>query len=560
MWWPTRISLCRCASSSIGLAKSFLQFQKQISRPPPQFETYEKEGKLYSRVRVGTLAVFDQNSPGSASLAESQGQAAYTWLTTFPNTWLEPAKSKVWPAPDHAAAPDHARPFNLVGQLNSAEKKQGIGFGGSKGDSQNGSTSGLKLKPLNMLVQKEVKIMQPCVAEVAGQMVPGPETSKVGESPSSWAVVKLADFLKSNHTRKSFWGSSFVLLVVSAVEMRTLSLKKAANMLGVDVQELERQVSRLKNEEKKFSQGGSLSKNALSKIKSEACVEELGDWADSLGATRTGHLQNSDQVDGNEKRGVKRKANSSAAWITGEVVVHLLRRSFSMKDQFFPFHSGTPPVFVLRMSWPFYESNVKRVVEEIDEYCGFTELLMNSREVQELLKAARNLDNQKMEGGGYSLAPIYNYSRCMLEENANYWETGLPALLLQDVDIGLVLAEVAACQLGVTPTMLHSAIAWLKSQDKFSSLWEIHSQQKVYESEEDSGGDDDGDDDDNWSAWVKELKQKKKESKQRTTRTSVKKQKLSGPVTVQRYKECGFGSEEDFWNENTTKDVLEKVC
>ena len=28
---------------------------------------------------------------------------------------------------------------------------------------------------------------------------------------------------------------------------------------------------------------------------------------------------------------------------------------------------------------------------------------------------------------------------------------------------------------------------------------------------------------------------------------------------MKRYQECGFGSEEDFWKENTTKDVLEKV-
>ena len=86
------------------------------------------------------------------------------------------------------------------------------------------------------------------------------------------------------------------------------------------------------------------------------------------------------------------QAESDISWITGEVVVHLLRRS-------------TPPVSVLRMSRTFFESNVTRVVKEIGEYCGFTELLMESREVQDLLKAARNLDNQKMEGGGQGWTP-----------------------------------------------------------------------------------------------------------------------------------------------------------
>ena len=103
-------------------------------------------------------------------------------------------------------------------------------------------------------------------------------------------------------------------------------------------------------------------------------------------------------------------------------------------------------------------------------FCGFTELLIETREVQDLLKAARNLDNQKMDGGGYALAPIYNYSRCMLEEKAGYWGTGLPALLLQDVDNGVVAAEVAARQLGVTTTMIHSAIKeWGKKTKKLKA-------------------------------------------------------------------------------------------
>jgi len=527
-----------------------MQMCQIFNRPPPQFETVEKEGKLYSKVCVGTLAVFDQKSPGSATLAESQGKAAFTWLTTFPNTWMESATAKT--GPDRAITVlDYARPT-----VELPEKKPLPGVVGSCGDSQNGTTcsSSLKLKPLSMLVQKEVKEVQPGVTEVAGQVVTGPDTSKVGESPSSWAVVKRDDFLKSNYTEKSFWGSSFVLLVISGVEIRSLAIWKAARMLGVNVRELEREVNQIKRQEKKCVQGGLLSKYALSKIKSEACTRDLGGYADRVGVNKRGQTEDSDESDNIEKRGVKRKGSSSETWITAEVLVHLLRRSFLMKDQVFSLDGGRPPVFVLSRSWPFYESNVTRVVKEIDEYCGFPELLMESCEVQELLRAARNLDSQKMEGGGYALAPSYNYSRCMLEQKANYWETGLPALLLQDVDSGMISAEVAACQLGVIPTMVLAAIAGLKSQDKFSSLWEVHSREKGCDSPEysDDEGNYDDENDDNWNP-------KEKESKKRTTRVDVKGQKLSGPVTVKRYKEFGFGSEEDFWKENTTKDVLEKV-
>ena len=501
--------------------------------------TYEKQGNFLSKVSVGTLSVFDQNSAGSASQAESEGKAAEAWLNTFSSTLVESAtsNSNAGSALVRPAALDPSRPFNLVGQLNNST--------GIKQGSDSGGASGLMLKPV-----KKKLVMQPNADGVAGQVVPGHDTNSVKKSRSSWAVMKVADFLKSNHTKKAFWDSSFVLLVISAVETCTLRLEKAADMLGVDVQELEKHMNLLKNEEKKFNQGGSLSKKALSKIESEACVRELGDESDSPGANKTdsGHIDD-------EKRGIKRKASSSCvSWITGKVVVHLLRRSFAMKDQFFPLHSGTPTDFVLRMSWPFYESNVTRVVKEIDEFCGFPEPLMESCEVKELLRAARNLDSQKMEGGGYTLAPSYNYSRCMLEQKANYWETGLPALLLQDVDTGIISAEVAACQLGVTSTMILAAIAGLKAQDKFSSLWEEHSRQRGCDSQENSDAEEEFDDqnDDNWNP-------KEKESKKRPTRADVKEPKLSGPVTVQRYKECGFGSEEDFWKENTTKDVLQKV-
>ena len=71
---------------------------------------------------VGTLlAASDQNSSGSASLAESQGRAAHAFLSTFPHTWMESTTPK---APDQAVS-SQARPFNLVGQLNSAGKSPG---------------------------------------------------------------------------------------------------------------------------------------------------------------------------------------------------------------------------------------------------------------------------------------------------------------------------------------------------------------------------------------------------------------------------------------------------
>ena len=317
---------------------------------------------------------------------------------------------------------------------------------------------------------------------------------KFRKSPSSWSIIKLADFLKKFKS-KAFWESSFVLLVISGLEMATLNIQKAALMLGVDIKELAMEMRKLRNEEE-----GSLSKNTLAKIKSEVCIVEPGDCEDSVEAN--------DLIDEGERRGVKRRVSSSwankeddLAWITGEVVVHLLKRSFALKDKLF-LQDGRQPVLVLRISWPFYESNVLRVVKEIEEYCGSEGLLMESLEVQELLKAAQHLDCQRMEGGGYALAPAYNYSRCMLEEKADYWETELPAKLLKDVGNKVMPAELAACQLGVTTTMIFSALA------------------------------------------LKRLRASN----------------MRGPVTMKRYKEFGFGGEEDFWKELTTLDMLQKVC
>ena len=95
---------------------------------------------------------YDQNNPGNASLAEPQGKAAYTWLSsTLSNTFKA---NKIVYADGHAAALDHVHPLSLVGLLDSAEKEQLGGFGGSGGYSQNGSTPGLKLKPLTMLSRR----------------------------------------------------------------------------------------------------------------------------------------------------------------------------------------------------------------------------------------------------------------------------------------------------------------------------------------------------------------------------------------------------------------------
>ena len=109
-----------------------------------------KQGAFYSQVCVGALAVNNHNQPGSATLAESQGKAAYLWLTTFPNTWIESTKTK-------PSAPGIDQTLNVVGQLNSAEKRERTSVAGSNNEMPSGthSSSGLKLKPLSTLVQKE---------------------------------------------------------------------------------------------------------------------------------------------------------------------------------------------------------------------------------------------------------------------------------------------------------------------------------------------------------------------------------------------------------------------
>ena len=134
------------------------------------------------------------------------------------------------------------------------------------------------------------------------------------------------------------------------------------------------------------------------------------------------------------------------------------KRSSALKDQLF-LQNGQHPALVLRKSWPSYQTNVVRVVGEIEEYCGSDGLTMESVEVQELLKAADHLDCQHMERGGYTFAPAFNKSRCILEGKTDYCETELPAMLLEDVDKKVLPAELAACQLGVTTTMIFSALA-----------------------------------------------------------------------------------------------------
>ena len=93
---------------------------------------------------------------------------------------------KASPAPDQAVSNplsenvsvlNQARPSNLVGQLNSAGKSRGTSLAEGNSENQGGtlSSSGIKLKPLGMLVQKEVKRPLQPGFEVSGEMTCGPD-------------------------------------------------------------------------------------------------------------------------------------------------------------------------------------------------------------------------------------------------------------------------------------------------------------------------------------------------------------------------------------------------
>ena len=129
-----------------------------------------------------------------------------------------------------------------------------------------------------------------------------------------------------------------------------------------------------------------------------------------------------------------------------------------------------------------------------------------------------------MDGGGYSLAPDYNFSKCMSDGKKNYWRVGLPALLLQDVSNGTVPAEVAAYQLGVTPTMIHCAVVALEADEELRGVSEPA----------------------------------KKRSKGRHHQ-GQEQNESSGVISVRRYIELGFGTELSFWKEWSTLVSLQKV-
>ena len=111
----------------------------------------------------------------------------------------------------------------------------------------------------------------------------------------------------------------------------------------------------------------------------------------------------------------------------------------------------------------------------------------------------------------------------MSDGKENYWRVGLPALLLQDVLIGTVPAEVAAYQLGVTPTMIHCAVALLDADELEG-----------------------------------ESEPAKKRSKGRHHQ-GQEQNESSGPISVRKYIELGFGTELSFWKEWSTLLSLQKV-
>ena len=326
--------------------------------------------------------------------------------------------------------------------------------------------------------------------------------ARMRQPPSPWDAVKQADFLKFGRSKQCFWESSFASLVISGIEVGTLTIEQAADMLGVSAGELRKQTKKLKRDAENVikvamgSHGKSLDGGQRSLVK-----HLVGSGGERVVV---------------EEGGSHQKINTG--WITGEVVARMLRRCFYLKDQM---KDEEVLHRVLKAGSPFYTSNVKRVVSEIADFCR--KELVESTEVQKLLDAAHNLDCQSMEGGGYSLAPDYNYSKCMSDGKKNYWRVGLPALLLQDVSNGTVPAEVAAYQLGVTPTMIHCAVALLDADQlegesepaKKRSKGQYHQGQEQNES--------------------------------------------SGLISVRRYIELGFGTELSFWKEWSTLVSLQKV-
>ena len=84
---------------------------------------------------------------------------------------------------------NQARPSNLLGQLNSAGKSRGTNLAEGNYEDQHGNSSSSGLKPVCMLVQKEMRPLQPGF-EVAGEMTCGQDASQAGAGgpPSNWAT------------------------------------------------------------------------------------------------------------------------------------------------------------------------------------------------------------------------------------------------------------------------------------------------------------------------------------------------------------------------------------
>ena len=54
--------------------------------------------------------------------------------------------------------------------------------------------------------------------------------ARMRQPPSPWDVVKQADFLKFGRSKECFWESSFALLVISGIEVETLTTEQAAGL------------------------------------------------------------------------------------------------------------------------------------------------------------------------------------------------------------------------------------------------------------------------------------------------------------------------------------------
>ena len=290
-------------------------------------------------------------------------------------------------------------------------------------------------------VEEEVAVKKEEVVVVDEEVLLPATTSKVLIRPitSRWEMVKMKDYLKlgRRRSREGFWTSCPVRLVMSGLQRSTLTTDQAAPLLGVNVAPL-----------------------AL-RFMEEETVEEIGVKKEEV--TEDNFTNYSDAM-----RGVKRKVGEAWAprlcWVTPEVVAHLLVASFAAKDREVGAWEEPP---ALRPALAFYTSNVERVCRELDQLLAShadpiaeaLSPLLATAPLQRLRAAAAALDRQSMEGGGRWLAPSYNYSRRRLEGEEDYWSSGLPRRLLADVIRGAVPAEVAAAQLGVTPTMVRCAAA-----------------------------------------------------------------------------------------------------